>query len=69
MVSLRVTTRVIGIDAWCVTQAEGVAPQSITRELIERVRTQSGPYRASETLDTHDILHIGGVLYAGESAE
>ena len=33
------------------------------------MRTQSGPYRASETLDTTDILHIGGVLYAGEPAD
>ena len=31
------------------------------------MRTQSGPYRASETIDTADILHISGVLYAGES--
>ena len=30
---------------------------------------QSGPYRASETLDTTDILHITGVLYAGEPAD
>ena len=30
------------------------------------MRTQSGPYRASETIDTSDVLHIGGVLYAGE---
>lgn len=30
------------------------------------MKGQSGPYRASETIDTTDVLHIGGVLYAGE---
>jgi len=30
------------------------------------MRTQSAPYRATETIDTTDILHISGVLYAGE---
>lgn len=30
------------------------------------MKGQSGPYRASETIDTADVLHIGGVLYAGE---
>lgn len=29
---------------------------------------QSGPYRESESIDTTDVLHIGGVLYAGELA-
>jgi hypothetical protein len=66
MVSLLIAAGVIDIDT---SQAEGTAPPSITLELIETMRTQSGPYRASETLDTADILHIGGVLYAGESVD
>lgn len=45
---------------------EGTASQCITVDLLEMMRTQSGPYRASETIDMTDILHIGGVLYAGK---
>ena len=52
-----------------VAQAEGTATQCIAVDLLETMRTQSGPYRASETIDTSDILHIGGVLYAGESTD
>jgi len=31
------------------------------------MRTQSGPYRASETIDTTDILHISAMIYAAAS--
>ncbi|KAF9645975.1 cytochrome P450 [Thelephora ganbajun] len=48
---------------------EGTAKQCITVDLMETMRTQSGPYRASETIDTTDVLHIGSVLYAGESTD
>ena len=37
-------------------------------DLLEIMKRQSGPYRASETLDMNDALHITGVLYAGKPA-
>jgi len=36
-------------------------------DLLEVLRTQSGPCDASKTIDEQDILHITGVLYAGRS--
>jgi len=44
--------------------ANGTATPCITGELLEILRTQSGPYSASKTIDEQDILHITGVLYA-----
>ena len=38
-------------------------------DLLETMKRQSGPYRASETLDMNDTLHITGVLYAGKPCD
>jgi len=46
-------------------QANGTATPCIAVDLLETLRTQSGPYDASKTIDEQDILHITGVLYAG----
>jgi len=42
----------------------GTATPCIAVDLLETLRTQSGPYDASKTIDEQDVLHITGVLYA-----
>ncbi|KAF9649726.1 cytochrome P450 [Thelephora ganbajun] len=53
---------------WLKTRmAEGAVKQCITVDLMETMRTQSGPHRPSETIDSTDILHISSALYAAAS--
>lgn len=46
-------------------QDNGTATHCIAVDLVETLRTQSGGYDASKTIDEQDIRHITGVLYAG----